>query len=111
MVSSINAIRKLLGEQEIAQAQDFLNLVYQYYENRNDPSGDIRRYTQELEKRTGFLDFPQQDAICCAANALCSAYDFAAFTEGFQRGAALTLSLLPSDADCTQRQEDTSRPL
>ena len=40
------------------------------------------------------LEFRKQDRILSTVNALCAAYDYAGFAEGFRRGGELILRLM-----------------
>lgn len=74
---------------------DFLDSVYEYCEKReNINQQQIDQYLQELDEQTGDLPFARSNAISCTCFALCAEYEYAAFTDGFQKGAWLILNLL-----------------
>ena len=54
----------------------------------------IKACSDELNRRLEILPFEQENAIGMACMSLCAEYEHAAFTDGFQKGAALILSLL-----------------
>lgn len=93
-------IKQILPQYHACDFQKFLQAMYEIRETRSDPYGEIERcsisLSKVLEPYLQNLDFAEQDAISCAINALCSAYDYTAFTEGFQLGAGSILQLLES---------------
>ena len=54
---------------------------------------DIRQIRDELEGYVDGLEFRKQDRILSTVNALCAAYDYAGFSEGFRRGGELILRI------------------
>ena len=98
MDTYIDQIQQILSQGETPDLKSFLNLIYFRCEKRGDPDGEIQRTTKELEKYVADLDFPIADPVLSAVNALCAEYDYAAFTEGFQTGASLILSLLQRES-------------
>ena len=75
--------------------EDFLDCSYDFcVKRKNINEEDIRQHMQELDAAIENLPFPQKNAIGCACYALCGAYEYAAFTDGFQKGAGLILNLL-----------------
>ena len=87
-------IKQLFVQGNTDDLEAFLQLTYDLYENRADRTGEIQRCSLVLENQLNILNFAEKDSISSAVSALCAAYDFSAFTEGFQRGATLILSLL-----------------
>ena len=94
MNNYINKAKELLLKEPLA-LREFLDSVYVYCEEREDPNkAEIRQCMEELNNLLEPLPFMQKDAIGCACMALCCESEYAAFTDGFQKGAALILSLL-----------------
>ena len=94
MNTYIEHAKKLLLEEPL-ELTEFLKSIYEYceeLETRNKTVLDP--YMQELNDLLEPLPFAQQDAIGCACMALCCESEYAAFTDGFHKGAALILSLL-----------------
>ena len=87
-------IRQFLAQTDKEDLQVFLGHIYRIYESRDDYTGEIQRCNLALSDQLADLQFKKRDAIECSVNDLCAAYDLTAFTEGFQRGAAMILSLL-----------------
>lgn len=94
MNTYIENAKKLL-QKEPVELSEFLDSVYEYCENRINRNEDkIKEYSDELNRALEGLSFEQEDAIGCACHALCAEYEYSAFTDGFQKGAALILGLL-----------------
>lgn len=94
MDNYIETAKKLL-QREPLELQEFLDGIYEYFENRiNRNENKLKAYSDELNRALVGLPFEQEDAIGCACHALCAEYEIAAFTDGFQKGGALILSLL-----------------
>lgn len=87
-------IKQLLVQDNTEDLQAFLHTFYELHETRTDYTGELRRCSLVLESQLDVLEFEEKGSISSTVNALCAAYDFAAFTEGFQKGATLILSLL-----------------
>lgn len=89
---------KRLLQKEPLELMDFLDNVYEYCENRiNRNEDEIRAWNRALNQAMEGLPFEQEDAVSCACCALCAQYEYAAFTDGFQKGAALILGLLEKE--------------
>ena len=92
------AIQKLYSAQkweEKMELQDYIRILYEACEKHpycNE--ADIRQIRDELERYVVDLEFRKQDRILSTVNALCAAYDYAGFAEGFRRGGELILRLL-----------------
>lgn len=94
MNNHVDIITHLITQDEGKSAQDILRLAYELGEKRRDYNGDIQYCNGKMEEHLRFIDFPERDSIESTINALCAAYDYAAYVDGFQSGAALILGLL-----------------
>ena len=75
--------------------QEYIRILYEACEKHpycNE--ADIRQIRDELEEYVVDLEFRKQDRILSTVNALCAAYDYAGFAEGFRRGGELILRLM-----------------
>ena len=74
------------------ELETYIRIVYEACEKHpycNE--ADIRQIREELEGYVDGLEFRKQDRILSTVNALCAAYDYAGFSEGFRRGGELIL--------------------
>lgn len=94
MNTYIEKIQKILNQKNHMELQRFLRLVYFSIPRRDDLSGQLACKEKAWSRILSGLDFPLRDAIDCAANELHAEVEYAAFTEGFQRGAELILAFL-----------------
>ena len=77
------------------ELETYIRIVYEACEKHpycNE--ADIRQIREELEGYVDGLEFRKQDRILSTVNALCAAYDYAGFSEGFRRGGELLLRLM-----------------
>ena len=77
------------------ELETYIRIVYEACEKHpycNE--ADIRQIREELEGYVDGLEFRKQDRIISTVNALCAAYDYAGFSEGFRRGGELILRLM-----------------
>ena len=77
------------------ELETYIRIVYEACEKHpycNE--ADIRQIREELEGYVDGLEFRKQDRIMSTVNALCAAYDYAGFSEGFRRGSELILRLM-----------------
>ena len=77
------------------ELETYIRIVYEACEKHpycNE--ADIRQIREELEGYVDGLEFRKQDRILSTVNALCAAYDYAGFSEGFRRGGELILRLM-----------------
>ena len=79
------------------QLQEILNGEYEYRDRKQLCRKEYRRYLQKIENALSAMDFSQRDEILSSVNALCAEYEYAAFMDGYQRGAKLILSFLCND--------------
>ena len=80
---------------ETVKKCEFLSGMYDLYDVQETLYGaHIRQQMETLDESLKGLPFSRRDAIGCACFHLCSEYEYAAFTTGFQKGAALILRLL-----------------
>ena len=94
MNAYLEKAKKLLLEEPL-ELTEFLKSVYEYCEELETRNRDILEpHLQKLNDLLEPLPFAQQDAIGCTCMALCCESEYAAFTDGFHKGAALILSLL-----------------
>lgn len=76
------------------ELETYIRIVYEACEKHpycNE--ADIRQIREELEGYVDGLEFRKQDRILSTVNALCAAYDYAGFSEGFRRGGELILRI------------------
>ena len=86
--------KKLLLEEPL-ELTEFLMSVYEYCEEQEIRNkANLDPYMKELNDLLEPLPFAQRDAIGQACIALFCENEYAAFTDGFQKGAALILGLL-----------------
>lgn len=96
MNTVLEKMKLICSSSESTDLQTILKSVYFFHEKRKDFTGNIHRYSSELDSKLDGLDFSVADPVRCCVNALCAEYDYAAFTEGFQAGASLILAFLES---------------
>ena len=94
MNTYIEKIQEILNQKDHMELQRFLRLVYFSIPRRDDLSGQLACKEKAWNHLLSGLDFPLRNAIECATNDLHAEVEYAAFTEGFQRGAELILALL-----------------
>ena len=91
----IKTTKELLKQGSPIQLAEILAVVYDLCEKReNVDSQLLDAYLEQIETHLEGMPFDRADEVRCAINAMCVEYDTAAFTDGFQKGAALILSLL-----------------
>ena len=76
------------------ELQDYIRILYEACEKHPYANErDIMQIREELEGYVDGLEFRKQDRILSTVNALCAAYDYAGFSEGFRRGGELILRI------------------
>lgn len=95
MKDIIQTLKNLLEQEEPIGLDDYIRILYEACESRpycNEEA--IRLVREEVESGLVDIDFHRQDRVLCAVNALCSEYVYAGFSEGFRRGAELSIELM-----------------
>ena len=79
------------------QLQQLMKREYGEYEETQQPNEKMKQSAKAVEQHLSGLTFAEKDEILSRMNAICAEYEYAAFVDGYLRGARLILSLLCSD--------------